>query len=47
MKLKPGTQFRVFELGGRVELVPVRPIEEYRGILKGIDPDLEREDDRL
>lgn len=49
MKLSPGTKFRVIEYGNRVELIPVRPIEEFRGILKGknIDPNIEREDDRL
>ena len=49
MKLKPGTRFRVLDIGGRVELIPIRPIKEYRGILKtkGINPDIEREDDRL
>jgi AbrB family looped-hinge helix DNA binding protein len=49
MKLKPGTRFRVIEIGGCVELIPIRPIEEYKGILKGklTDTDIEREDDRL
>lgn len=49
MKLKPGTKFRVIDIGGSVELIPVRPMKEYRGILKGklSDTDIEREDDRL
>jgi len=49
MRLSPGTKFRVIELDGRVELIPVRPIEAFHGIFKGkeIDPDIEREDDRL
>jgi len=49
MRLKPGTRFRVIDTGGGVELIPIRPIEEYRGILKGkgIGTDIEREDDRL
>ncbi len=49
MKLKPGTKFRVIDIGGSVELIPIRPIEEYKGILKGkgIGTDIEREDDRL
>ena len=49
MKLKPGTRFRVLDFGGSVELIPIRPIEEYRGVLKGkiTDTDIEREDDRL
>ena len=49
MKLKPGTRFRVLDFGGSVELIPIRPIEEYKGILKGkiTGTDIEREDDRL
>lgn len=49
LKLKPGTMFRVIDVGGTVELIPVRPIKEYRGIMKGIlsNTEIEREDDRL
>lgn len=49
MKLKPGARFRVVEVGGCVELIPIIPIDEYEGILKGkgIGTDIEREDDRL
>lgn len=49
MKLKPGTRFRVIDVAGAVELIPIRPIEEYKGILKGkiTDTEIEREDDRL
>jgi AbrB family looped-hinge helix DNA binding protein len=47
MKLSPGTKFRVIEYGNRVELIPVRPIEEMLGRFKDIDTNIEREDDRL
>ncbi len=49
MKLRPGTRFRVVDVGGIVELIPIRPIEEYKGILRGklTDTEIEREDDRL
>lgn len=49
MNLKPGTRFRVVDVGGTVELIPIRPIEEYKGILRGklTDTEIEREDDRL
>ncbi|CAN5197392.1 hypothetical protein BH20ACI2_BH20ACI2_20970 [soil metagenome] len=47
MNLTPGERFRVISYDGRVELIPVRPIEEMRGILKGIDTTIEREDDRV
>jgi AbrB family looped-hinge helix DNA binding protein len=44
--IRPGQKVEAFALGGRVELVPVRPIEEMRGFLKGMDPNFEREPDR-
>jgi AbrB family looped-hinge helix DNA binding protein len=47
MKLTPGERFRVISYGDRVELIPVKPIKEMRGRFKGLDPDIEREDDRL
>jgi AbrB family looped-hinge helix DNA binding protein len=47
MKLKPGTRFRVIDIGGRVELIPIRPATEMRGRFKDIDTEIEREDDRL
>jgi hypothetical protein len=49
MRLKPGTRFRVIDIGGSLELIPIRPMKEYRGILKGkgIGTDIEREADRL
>ena len=47
MKLKPGTKFRVIDVGGSVELIPVHPVHEMRGRFKDIDTNIEREDDRL
>ena len=46
LKLRPGQKVEAFAIGGRIELVPVRPISEMRGFLKGMDPDFEREPDR-
>lgn len=46
LKLRPGQKIEAFAIGGRIELVPVRPISEMRGFLKGMDPDFEREPDR-
>lgn len=46
LKIKPGQKVEAFAVGGRIELVPVRPISEMRGFLKGMDPDFEREPDR-
>jgi hypothetical protein len=31
---------------GRIELIPMRPVKEMRGLLRGIDSTIEREPDR-
>lgn len=47
LDIKPGQKVQVIPYEGRIELVPIRPIEESRGFLRGIDTDIEREPDRL
>jgi AbrB family looped-hinge helix DNA binding protein len=47
LKLRPGQKMRVVEYDGRIELIPDRDISELRGFLKGIDPHVEREKDRV
>jgi AbrB family looped-hinge helix DNA binding protein len=46
LALAPGQKFEVIVDRGRIVLVPVRPIRALRGFLKGIDPVIDREDDR-
>ena len=45
--LAPGQKVQALAVGGRVELVPLEPIERLRGFLKGMSSDLDREDDRV
>ena len=45
MGLRPGAEFNVFGHGDRIELVPVRDIRELRGLLKGTDARIERDDE--
>ncbi len=49
LRLSPGAKLRVIRYGDHIELIPVRPIEEMRGILRGklTDTNIECEDDRL
>lgn len=47
LRLTPGEKLRVIRYSDRVEFIPVRPIQEMRGLLRGIDTKIEREDDRL
>lgn len=45
--LRPGQKVQVIQYENRIELIPVRPIQEARGFLKGIDTAIEREPDRV
>lgn len=47
LHLRPGQKVEAIAYDGRVELLPVRPMREMRGFLRGIDTTVEREDDRL
>jgi AbrB family looped-hinge helix DNA binding protein len=47
LDIKPGQQVHMMIYRGNLVLVPLRPIEEVRGFLKGIDTEIEREPDRL
>ncbi|HYO14558.1 MAG TPA: AbrB/MazE/SpoVT family DNA-binding domain-containing protein [Thermoanaerobaculia bacterium] len=47
LALQPGEKLEVLVFGNRIELIPVRPIREMRGFLRGIDTHLERDPDRL
>ncbi len=44
--LQPGQKVRVILYEGRIELIPIEPVEKSRGFLEGIDTSLEREPDR-
>ena len=45
--LSPGQKVEVIMYQGRIELIPVRPIEKMRGFLKGMNTTVEREEDRV
>lgn len=45
--LKAGTALEMLNYGTRIELVPIHPMIELKGIYKGINTDIIREDDRL
>ena len=47
LNLKAGDKLHVMRYANRVEFIPVRPIQEMRGFLRGIDTTIVREDDRL
>lgn len=47
LDLRPGQKVMAIPYRGRVELVPVRSMKEARGFLKGIDPSVPRDADRV
>jgi len=47
LKLRPGQKVQAILYQDRIELVPVRPVREMKGFLRGIDTDVPREGDRV
>jgi len=45
MGLKSGAKMQVFRFLNRIELVPVKDVRKMRGMLKGIDTTVERDDE--
>jgi AbrB family looped-hinge helix DNA binding protein len=37
IRIKPGEKLQVISYDDRIELVPIRPMSELRGFLKGLD----------
>jgi len=47
MGIKPGQKVQAIQYGDRIELIPVRSIRKSRGMLKGIDTSVPRDDGRV
>ncbi len=47
LKITPGQKVRVLIYENRIQLIPVVPMQEIRGFVKGIDTTIEREADRV
>jgi AbrB family looped-hinge helix DNA binding protein len=45
MRVKPGQKMHVIAYDNMVVFIPVRPIKQARGSLKGIDTRIEREEE--
>jgi AbrB family looped-hinge helix DNA binding protein len=45
--LKAGTTMEIINYGTRIELVPIQPIQSLKGIFRGINTDIQRDEDRL
>ncbi|MDO9392317.1 MAG: AbrB/MazE/SpoVT family DNA-binding domain-containing protein [bacterium] len=47
LNIKPGEKAEMMAYGQRIELVPVRPLKQMRGFLKGLSSAIDREGDRV
>ena len=46
LRVEPGQKVKVILYDNRIEMIPVMPVSEARGFLKGIDTVVSREPDR-
>lgn len=42
-----GQKVQMVSYRNRIQLIPIEPMENLRGFLKGIDTDVDRDEDRL
>jgi AbrB family looped-hinge helix DNA binding protein len=42
--LRPGEKLQVISFDDRIELIPIRPMRQMRGFLKGLNPNFKREE---
>ena len=47
MGIVSGQKVQVMSYQGRIEVIPLKPMKEMKGFLKGIDTTVAREDDRV
>ncbi|UWN51266.1 hypothetical protein ASALC70_03493 [Alcanivorax sp. ALC70] len=47
MGIVSGQKVQIMSYQGRIELIPLKPMKEMRGFLKGIDTTVDREEDRV
>lgn len=47
MGIVSGQKVQVMEYQNRIELIPIKPMKDMKGFLKGIDTGIERDKDRV
>jgi AbrB family looped-hinge helix DNA binding protein len=45
-QIKPGTKLDIVVYNGQIKLIPIQPLSSLYGSLKGIDTNIERDEDR-
>ena len=47
MGIVSGQKIQVLSYRNRIELIPLKPMKEMKGFLKGIDTEVKRDKDRI
>lgn len=47
MGISSGQKVRMLTYQNRIELIPLKPMKQIKGFLKGIDTDVVRDEDRI
>ena len=47
MGIVSGQKVQILTYQNRIELIPLKPMKELRGLLRGIDTEVERDSDRV
>lgn len=47
MDIQPGTRVQVLQYENRIELIPIKKLKALRGVVKGIDTEVPREEDLI
>ena len=45
--ITPGQKVQMLTYRNRIELIPIKPMKQMKGFLKGIDVDVKRDKDRV
>jgi AbrB family looped-hinge helix DNA binding protein len=45
--ISPGENFEIISFKDRIEFIPVKNIKDMRGVLQGVDSNVEREGNRV
>jgi len=43
--VKPGDTYEIDSIDGKIYFIPIRPLSELRGIFKGIDTNIDRDEE--
>jgi len=47
MGIVSGQKMRMLAYRNRIEMIPIKPMKKMKGFLKGIDTEVQRDDDRI